>query len=377
MPSLYLHIPFCRRKCPYCDFFSVEGHSAFLAEYPRLLVRHLELAGSRQGWAGPLETVFFGGGTPSLLAPEAVGAILEAAARLFGLAADAEISLEANPGTVSADSLAGYRSAGVNRLSFGIQSLEESKLGLLERLHTPREAIDAVEWARQAGFDNLSCDLMFALPGQGVIALERELDHFLALDPEHLSCYGLSVEEGTPFAHRHRSGGLALPDEDLYAELFKAVHQRLSAAGYKHYEISNYARPGRTCRHNQRYWQRQDYLGVGAGAHSFCANGWGERYSVPADLALYRQELELGSDPAESLESFDRRGAMSEQLYLGLRTAAGVCEEEFRSRYGIGVAEAFPEAVTRVGKRLRFEQGRWRLDLHGWLLYDHLISEFL
>jgi oxygen-independent coproporphyrinogen-3 oxidase len=377
MPALYLHIPFCRRKCPYCDFFSLAGHASQLAHYPDLLIRHLRLAAGLGRGEEPPASVFFGGGTPSLLPAEAVAHILAAAGAEYGLAVAAEVTLEANPGTVSPATLAGYRQAGVNRLSLGVQSLDDAGLHTLGRVHSAAEAGQAAVWARQAGFANLSLDLMFALPGQTVADLHAEIDRLLALSPEHLSCYGLSVEEQTPFYHLHRRGDLELPDEERYAELFLTLHERLTEAGYEHYEISNYARPGRECRHNLGYWQRQPYLGVGAGAHSFADQGWGARLAVPADLERYARLLASGKDPAEVLETFDRRGAMAETLYLGLRTAAGVDDDRFRQRFGLGVAEAFPAAIEKAGRHLRLRAGRWAFDLDGWLLYDHLITPFL
>lgn len=377
MAGLYFHIPFCRRKCPYCDFYSLAEGADALEAYPDLLLRHLDIEARKELWQGPFDTVFFGGGTPSLLQPAAIGRILEAADRSFGLAAGAEISLEANPGTVSLDSLAGYRAAGVNRLSLGIQSLDSRALKLLGRIHSPVEAKKAFAWARQSGFDNLSCDLMFALPGQTPELLEAELDRFLDLSPDHLSAYGLTVEEETPFYHMHRAGGLDLPDEELYAELFRIVDERLGGAGFRHYEISNYARPGRECRHNLLYWQRRSYLGIGSGAHSFCGRGYGERRAVPPGLARYAEILSRGEDPGGTLETFDRRGAMAETLYLGLRTADGVDEEGFRARFGTGVSETFPAAVRGAGDHLTLRNGRWLLDLEGWLLFNHFIVPFL
>jgi oxygen-independent coproporphyrinogen-3 oxidase len=377
MSGLYVHIPFCRRKCPYCDFFSVSGQDERLAAYPGLLAKNLEVAHREGEVQGPFGSVFFGGGTPSLLAPAAVAGLLDGVHDLFGLDPEAEVSLEANPGTVTAASLNGYRKAGVNRLSLGIQSLSRENLALLERIHSPQQGREAVHLARRVGFDNLSCDLMFGLPGQSVEALMEEVDRLLELQPDHLSCYGLTAEEKTPFYHLHRSGGLPLPDEDAYAEMYLGLHRRLTDAGYLHYEISNYARPGFECRHNLGYWARREYLGVGAGAHSFLDRGWGERREVPADLERFASALDEGRDPARTLEVFDRRGAMAETLYLGLRTEKGVDETAFRSRFGVGVAEAFPEGIERSGRHLGLVEGRWRLDLEGWLLFDHLISRFL
>jgi oxygen-independent coproporphyrinogen-3 oxidase len=378
MTSLYLHIPFCVRKCPYCDFFSTDRHTpADLDEYVGLLIRHLDLAAAGGSWRGPLTTVFFGGGTPSLLAPSQIGRILEHAARCFDLAPDAEISLEANPGTVTADSMAGYRAAGANRLSLGVQSLDAGNLRRLGRIHSPEDALAAIRQARQAGFANLSCDLIFAQPGQTPALLGAELDQLLAEAPEHLSCYGLSVEEGTPYQRRQADSELCLPDENVYAEQFLALHRRLAEAGFAHYEISNYARPGYRCRHNLGYWRRQPALGVGVGAHSFHPEGWGRRLAVPPDLAAYRRRLDEELDPAGELECFDRRGAMAETLYLGLRTAEGVDETAFAERFGAPLAEVFGPASRQASDYLRKTGGRWRLSPEGWLIFDHLILPFL
>jgi oxygen-independent coproporphyrinogen-3 oxidase len=377
MTSLYLHIPFCVRKCPYCDFFSTDRHSpALLTEYVNLLLRQLELApaGVRRG---PLTTIFFGGGTPSLLTPHQIGRILQAAAARFGFVDDCEISLEANPGTLSPETLAGYRAAGVNRLSLGAQSLNDRALTLLGRIHNAAEIRQAVAWCRAAGFDNLGLDLIFARPGQSPADLEGEIDAFLALGPEHLSCYGLSVEEETPYHALQQQGGLALPDEQNYARQFTLLHERLAGAGFDHYEISNYARPGRECRHNLGYWRRRGCLALGAGAHAFDPAGWGRRLAVPGDLAAYGQTLGAGRDPLVELEGFDRAGAMSETLYLGLRTAEGVDDRDFTTRFGESLAEVFAPAIARAGSHLRHKDGRWTLDLSGWLIFDHLILPFL
>lgn len=376
MSGLYLHIPFCTGKCPYCDFFSIGGDSPHLAGYPELLVKQLHLAAG-QGWTGPFETIYFGGGTPSLLSPAAISTLLETVAVRFGLAADVEITLEANPGTVTAASLAGYRAAGVNRLSLGLQRLDAAGLALLGRRHTAAAGAQAVALARAAGFADLSVDLIFALPGETLADLAAELDRYLALAPEHLSCYGLTAEPGTPFGTRAAAGELELPDGEHYAEAFLLLHERLAAAGYRHYEIANYARPGRECRHNLGYWRRRPYLGIGAGAHSFHDCSWGERREVPADLDRYAALLTSGRDPSAELETFDCAAAMSETLYLGLRTADGVDDAAFCARFGQGVAAAYPQAVERLRPWLAFSAGHWRMSVEGWLLYDRLVQEFL
>jgi oxygen-independent coproporphyrinogen-3 oxidase len=377
MTGLYIHVPFCRSKCPYCDFFSLPAAAGELAAYPGLLRRQLAAARRSGLWTGPFSTVFFGGGTPSLLPAAAVGELLAAAGDLFGLAPGAEITLEANPGTLSAQSLAGFRAAGVNRLSLGLQSLDARNLQRLGRGHSAAQGEEAVRLARGAGFDNVGLDLIYGLPGQTEAALAEEIGRFLALAPDHLSCYGLTVEEGTPFHRLQRSGALQLPEEETAADLFRLLDDRLPAAGLRHYEIANYALPGRECRHNLGYWARSPYLGLGGGAHSFLDRGWGERRAAAPDLERYRRLVEEGAEATELLERFDRRGAMAETLYLGLRTAGGVEEAAFCARFGTGVAEAFPEGVRRAGERLALRDGRWRFDLDGWLLYDHLITPFL
>ena len=372
-PSLYLHIPFCRSKCPYCDFYSQVADQAQLNNYVDLLLQHLAWLSDNQAFTAPLGTVFFGGGTPSLLAPSQVDAILQQLQRTVGLTSAVEISLEANPGTVNLAHLQGYRDAGVNRLSFGIQSLQAGALYLLGRGHSTKDAVQAVAWSREAGFGNIGCDLMFGLPGQGRDDLLQDITALIKLQPDHLSCYGLTVEAGTPFAQRD----LKLPEEEEFAELYLTVHEQLTGAGFEHYEISNYARPGHHCRHNLAYWRRQTCFAVGAGAHSFSAVDYGWRREVPADLERYRKRLSQGQDPVVTLETFDRQGAMAETLYLGLRCREGVHDDAFRLHFGLGVAEAFPEAVRRCGERLSLDAGYWRFDLQGWLLYDHFISFFL
>lgn len=376
MAGLYLHIPFCRRKCHYCDFYSVTATENLVATYAGLLTRHLAW-GKDHGWRGPFGTVYFGGGTPSLLEPGAVAAILRSVKQIFGLTADAEISFEANPGTVSPASLAGYRSAGINRLSLGLQSCDPRLLPTLGRLHDRQAGLDAVRWARDAGFDNLSLDLMFALPGQTLADLEVDLDRYLELAPQHISCYGLTAEPRTAMQESIARGELTLPDEEFYADAFMLIHERLETAGYQHYEIANYARDGLACRHNLAYWQRRPCLGIGAGAHSLLGERWGSRWEVPTDLTAYRQALDGRYEPARCLETFERESALRETVYLALRTRLGVCDSGLQKRFGKTFQEAFPEAIAASRQWLKHEDDRWFLSPSGWLLFDRLILPFL
>lgn len=377
MSSLYLHIPFCSRKCPYCDFYSQVGDARQLDEYTDLLCQHLRLLQNQNPETDELETVFFGGGTPSLLNADQVQRILSQLHDSFGCAANVEISLEANPGTLDARKLDDYREAGVNRLSIGVQSLRDDQLELLGRIHSAEQARSAVGMARAAGFDNVSLDLMFNLPGQDCHSLTQELEGLLALQPEHLSLYGLSFEEGTEFAARQQAGELQAVDDEESAAQYMMLHGELKAAGFEHYEISNFARPGRRCQHNQVYWKRGACLAAGCGAHSYYDNGWGERRLVPPGLEQYRQRLADGQDPSEQLEIFDRQSAMAETLYLGLRTSDGIDRQAFFTLFGVYPEEAYPEAFSQLEGRLLRHGEHWSFSPESWLLYDHLISHFL
>jgi oxygen-independent coproporphyrinogen-3 oxidase len=376
MAGLYLHIPFCRRKCFYCDFYSVEADQTKIENYPKLLKQHLSWAAANH-WQEKIDTIYFGGGTPSLLTPRSVGEILQTVDQHFKVDSRAEISLEANPGTVTPKSLAGYRKAGINRLSLGLQTCNTKQLMRLGRLHDRRSGLDAVDWSRNSGFDNISLDLMFALPGQTLADLEEDLSAYLALAPEHLSCYGLTAEPETPLYQQISAGELSLPEEDFYADAFMRLHERLASAGYSHYEIANYARPGFDCRHNLNYWHRGACLGVGAGAHSFRDQQWGSRWAVPADLANYHQALHNKQEPMECLETFEAPSALHETVYLALRTQRGITDAELQQRFGCTLQEAFPEAIEATAQWLTHKDGHWSLTATGWLLFDRLILAFL
>lgn len=375
--SLYLHIPFCRRKCGYCDFSSFEAPGMSFREYARLL--RLEMAGVAERFTVTrVPTLYFGGGTPSLLPPLLVEELLRAAGDCYSLGADAEITLEANPGTVTLDSLSGYRSAGVNRLSLGVQALDDRQLSSLGRVHTGEQARDAVLLARRAGFTNVGIDLMHSLPGQSLAMWESTLRRAVDLEPEHISAYGLSVEEGTPFAALVSSGELQLPEEETAATMFEMTADYLQAAGYEHYEISNFARPGFRSRHNQVYWRRENYLGFGAGAHSFARNpGFGVRWANPPGLAEYAARVRGAGGSGE--EIVVREEAMAEFFFLGLRLLDGLDLAGFAADFGVPAEEAFPGVLGRLtasglllrdGERIRFSR-------RGLLLANRVLAEFV
>ncbi len=366
--GLYLHIPFCLARCGYCDFNTYQHDPGLARAYVASLCAEIAAWGVRPELQGRRSaTAFLGGGTPSLLDPEEVAGILETARAAFGLAPGAEVTLEANPGTVGEAKLRGYRDAGVNRLSLGVQAFQDHVLRLAGRDHGAREARRAVADARAAGFSNLSLDLIFALPGQTQPEWAASLDEAVALDPEHISAYGLTYEEGTPF-HRDRRAGRLMPvDEETETAMFEQGIARLTAAGYEHYEISNFARPGFRSAHNQIYWRCGDYLGLGAGAHS-CLGG--RRFfnrRLPQD---YMAAVRLRGTAEVGAEELTPRQRLGEALVLGLRLREGVDLEALAARFAPwGVA---PEAdvlerlegyglVQRHGPRLRLTDRGIRL----------------
>lgn len=365
--SLYIHFPFCVKKCLYCDFDSVSGSSVTTDEYVTAVVREMELR--RAGLDRPVSvpTLYFGGGTPSLMAPELVGRVIDAAARLYGVEADAEVTLEANPGTLTTEKLAGYRQAGVNRLSLGVQSLDDGLLQRLGRVHSAEEARAAFETARDAGFANIGIDLIHSLPGQTLAMWQSTLATAMALAPEHISAYGLSVEEGTPFAAMEERGELPLPDENEAVAMFEATREILVTGGYEHYEISNFARPGCRSRHNQVYWRRGNYLGFGAGAHSFLQKPtWGLRWVNPRNHSDYLSSIGEGLPRQDELQQLSLREGMAEQFFLGLRLLDGVDLEQARTDFGPALDEAYGGIITdliargllvREGARLRIAPG--------------------
>jgi oxygen-independent coproporphyrinogen-3 oxidase len=326
--GLYVHIPFCRRKCPYCDFYSLERLDS-MSGFGDLLSTEIALRGDPRLAA---DTIYLGGGTPSLMPPDGVAGILEALGDHFLLEADVECTMEINPGTVSRASLSAYRQAGINRLTIGIQSFSDDSLAFLGRIHSARDGIRAVQEARDAGVENLGIDLIYGLPGQEASDWLRDLETAVALSPEHLSCYLLTVEAGTPLGRDCREGRTTpLPDDDQ-AHLFTLTREVLTKAGYRHYEISSFARsPGTVSRHNMKYWTFAPYLGFGPSAHSYRdpIRSWNAR-----DLDRYRQCLEKGQSPEDGRETLSREQRMIEAVFLGLRMIDGIDTDGFARRFG-------------------------------------------
>jgi len=379
--GLYIHFPFCLKKCLYCDFNSAASTVAVRAEYPKLLLKEMELRQALLPAPVRSGTLYFGGGTPSLMTPGQVGSLIEAAVARFGLEPDAEVTLEANPGTLTPATLAGYRAAGVNRISLGIQSFEDRLLELLGRVHSKEEALSAFDAARAAGFDNISIDLMHSLPGQSPRQWREALARAIALSPEHISAYALSVEDATPFAELFEAGRLPLPEEDEAAEMFEATAEVLEGAGYLHYEISNFARPGRSSRHNGAYWNRTSYLGFGAGAHSFWNdNGLGERWCNAEAADEYREAIAAGRIPQREREALTLDQAISECFFLGLRVLSpGLDLAALETLYG---NEALAPRLAEVERlvesgALKREGRRVRLAPESVIVANSIFSRFL
>src|SRR5436305_302716 len=323
--ALYLHIPFCHTRCYYCDFNTYAGILPLRAAYVRALLREIELAGAlaqhEDGTLRRSRSIFFGGGTPSLLSVEQVTRLLRACWQAFAVDEDAEITLEANPGTLNQQQLAGIRAAGVNRLSMGAQSFDAGLLKALGRIHTPEEIVQAVSYARAAGFDSINLDFMFGLPSQTMQHWRATLEQALALRPAHFSLYSLIIEEGTPFYDWVREQRITPGDDDLCADMYEYADQLLQQAGYVNYEISNWALPGKQCRHNLTYWQNLPYIGMGAGAYSSFG---GRRYSNERVPNQYIKILQTGRLPEVESEVIGREQMMSETAFLALRTAMGL-----------------------------------------------------
>jgi len=378
--SLYLHIPFCHTRCHYCDFNTYAGILPLREPYVRTLLTEIAMDGRlaelSDGTPRRSRTIFFGGGTPSLLSVEQVTRLLNACHSAFAVDEDAEITLEANPGTLSRAQLTGLHAAGVNRLSLGAQSFDAELLSTLGRIHSPHEITQAVQYARNAGFASINLDFMFGLPGQTMRHWRETLDQTLTLRPEHLSLYSLIIEEGTPFYTWTHEGRITPGDEDLCADMYEYADERLQAAGYENYEISNWALSGHQCRHNLTYWQNLPYLGMGAGAHSSFG---GRRFSNVLAPLEYIRLLNAQQRPEAESETVDREQEMSETAFLALRTAIGLHLPTFEQRFGEPFAHFVGDRLRLVAEAglLEQEDGWLRLSKRGRLLGNAVFLQLL
>lgn len=365
--SLYVHIPYCVSKCPYCDFNSHVAPKIPEEEYTDALLKELDSHAQAEGWRGRrLKTLFFGGGTPSTFHPRSIGRLLEKANSLFSFEDEIEVTLEANPGTVDSAHFFGYRACGVNRISIGAQSFKPGLLKFLGRIHTVDETRQALKVVRQAGFENFNLDLIYAVPGQSLEDLKADLGEALSFQPPHLSAYNLTIEEGTPFHGQYRAGRIRCLDEEAELGMMELIEQTLLKAGLERYEISNYAKPGWHSRHNVNYWQAGDYLGVGAGAHSYRqirdAGAFGHRWQNEKNPGRYMEMIGREARAVVGEENSDLTKAAAEFMFVGLRMTSGISVDEFRRRFGKNPVDFYP-AIREWLKEGLVEENSERLRL--------------
>ena len=367
--ELYIHIPFCVRKCAYCDFLSAPGSEEAKASYTEALLREIEAVKTEKR---EVSSIFVGGGTPSALSPSLMGDIFEKIHKSFSVAPDAEITIEANPGTLSKEKLFLYRNVGINRLSLGLQSPEAAEHKSLGRIHTYEEFLESFSLAREAGFQNINVDLMCALPDQTYEGWVRNLRKVAALHPEHISAYSLIIEEGTPFAKRK----LNLPDEDTEYRMYEDTAGILAEYGYEQYEISNYAKKDLACQHNVGYWTRKEYLGLGLGAASLWGN---QRFSNTSDFSLYLNNSGFPEKIRGDRETLSLEAEMSEFMFLGLRMTKGVSKAEFLEGFGVPIESVYGKVLDKyksVGL-LEETEGRIFLTRAGIHVSNGVMAEFL
>ncbi len=359
--GLYIHVPFCRRRCNYCDFTSYADKYGLVSDYFDKVISEIK---SHKKYS--VDTIYFGGGTPSSVDSEFIGKVLDAAYYHFDVINDAEITIEVNPDSADAQKLKAYKSMGINRISMGAQSFCDDELKMLGRLHNSDLIGEKYNLIRSVGFDNVSLDLMFGLPGQSVKKLQYSIDSILSLSPEHISCYGLKVEEGTPFYADLTCGKFSPLDEDGFADLYEYMCNSLVAAGYVQYEISNFCIKGRQSRHNSRYWKCHEYIGVGAGASSYLD---GVRSKNTSPLLTYHNEVE------EILSPVDK---MSEFMILGLRmTDEGVSIKEFQDRFGADVYDIFGKQLKKYSRFITLDGDVLKLTKEAYYISNAVLSEFL
>ncbi len=376
--GIYVHIPFCSHICPYCDFNTYSGQESLIPAYVDALLVEMRLTRDRIDLFGEAPTLFFGGGTPSLLPPEQIERVIQAARDLYDLADTAEISMEANPESVNADYLRAVRSAGVNRLSLGIQSQRRAGLQVLGRGHKAIQAGSAYADAREAGFDNISLDFIFGWPGQTAADWDADLTTILEWQPEHVSLYSLIVEPSTPMASAVQRGILTVVDDDTVADFYEQATARLGGAGWHHYEIANWARePDLRSQHNLIYWQNGHYFGFGAGAHSYLGTLRGSNVRLPSS---YIDAIQAGRRPLALAETIDPATEMGETMMLGLRLLVdGVSARDFERRHGESMTTRYQaqiERFTQIGM-LEWQGERLRLTDRGMLLANDVCGEFL
>ena len=368
--ELYVHIPFCVRKCQYCDFLSGPSDEETKDRYIEALLKEIRAAEHTENYE--IVSVFIGGGTPSALKAEAIASIMRTLQEQFFFCEDAEVTIEANPGTVDLEKLTIYRNVGINRLSLGLQSTDAEELKLLGRIHSYEEFLKSYEWAREAGFSNINIDLMFAIPGQTGEAWRQHLYQVAELNPEHISAYSLIIEEGTPFAEQN----LDLPDEDTEYQMYEDTAEILERYGYRQYEISNYAKQGYMCRHNAGYWQRREYLGFGLGASSLYR---GMRFSNTRRMQEYLKESRNSDQIRKDVTVLSRNERIEEFMFLGLRMTEGISEKKFEENFDVRLMDVYGDILQKYEETgfMEHMETKWRLTRKGIHVSNHILADFL
>ena len=371
--SVYIHIPFCATKCYYCAFNTYAFHKEQAATYLEALRTEMALYAEA---AAPLQTLFVGGGTPSILAADALARLFSNIHAYFQITPNAEVTVECNPGTVDSEKLRVLKEKGVNRLSFGLQAMQDPILKQLGRIHTVADFLESYRLAQMHGFENINIDLIFALPDQSMETWQETLNAVIALEPSHISAYNLVMEEATPFYEQWQAGSLRLPTEDTEADMFQYTIETLTAHGYEHYEICNFAKPSRCAKHNLVYWNNQPYIGLGAGA---CGYIGGIRYTNIRGIAPYVRALTESRKPISDSECLTGHAEKAETLMLGLRKAEGISLEAYTDRFGESIEVAFGDTIkkwTDLGI-MEYTETHLRLTRRGLFLANEVFVELL
>lgn len=366
-PGLYIHIPFCISKCRYCAFYSITDLSrtdAFLTALRRETAQYGD-------WADPFDTLYIGGGTPSVLSSDQWTRMIADVRRAFFIEGDAEITIEANPADITIDLLESLSQSGVNRISIGVQSFDDALLSFLGRRHPGKQAEESVQMAQKRGFDNISLDLIYGIPGQDINIWADTLHRAVSLRPSHLSCYQLTVERGTPLHQETAQGRILLPDENSQAEFFFFTSEFLQKEGYLHYEVSNFALPGKESRHNRKYWNHTPYLGLGPSAHSFKGR---QRHRNISSVDGYINALTAGHLPVEENETLNNEDLRMESLFLGFRTRNGICLQDYSRRFGGDLLKEKKAAIDPLVRDgfLEISDGHLRPTIKGMAVADSL-----
>jgi len=351
--GLYLHVPFCMKKCLYCDFLSfADASTGIQNDYMEMLIQEVVSKGKTYGNKYDVDSIFIGGGTPSLINEALIVDLMSAVRANFNVQEDAEITIESNPKTLTKKKLDAYVGAGINRISIGAQSMDDQCLKLLGRIHSAEDFIDNFKLARDAGFDNINIDLMFAIPGQSSEIWKETLNRAIELKPEHISFYSLQIEEGTPYFEMFKTGKLDQTVDEVDRDMYHTGIKTLKDAGYLHYEISNAATPGHECRHNLKYWSFDDYLGLGLGAHSFMRNA---RFSNEKNLESYMEKCRMGQNPEDWHHINTQKDSISEYIFTGLRKVEGINLREFEKTFGVSIEEYYKEQWSNINQFIRDE----------------------